>query len=41
VDSCLVLPRITGHLQAKGHSEEAIAAVMGGNWLRVFGSCFD
>jgi len=40
VRSCLDLPRITAHLQARGHGEAEIAAVMGGNWLRVFRSCF-
>ena len=40
VRSCLDLPRITSHLQERGHSEAEIAAVMGGNWLRVFRSCF-
>lgn len=40
LDDCLDLPRITAHLQARGHSDEEIAAVMGGNWMRVFGACF-
>ncbi len=40
VGSCLALPSITDHLKDKGHSADSIAAVMGGNWLRVFGSCF-
>jgi len=40
VRSCLELPRIADHLRDRGHGEAEIAAVMGGNWLRVFRTCF-
>jgi len=30
------LPNFTQRLFDRGHSEQDIAAIMGGNWLRIF-----